>query len=99
MPSSRNDKRRRKKKRKRKRKSRSRPLLNQPHQNVLWRNEAAVFKLARTLSNRKPIAEGSSRPRASDQTPLRLAHGWSDDVGVGRHEYKKGQANLAGVFD
>src|SRR6266571_7461432 len=52
-----------------------------------------------TLSNRKPIAEGFSVPRASDQTSFATRRRWSDDVGVGRHEYKKCQANLAGVFD
>src|SRR6266851_6547299 len=52
-----------------------------------------------TLSNRKPIAEGFSVPRASAQTSFATRRPWSDDVGVGCHEYKKCQANLAGVFD
>src|SRR2546425_12759234 len=52
-----------------------------------------------TLSNRKPIAEGSSVPRASDQTSFATRRRWSDDVGIGCHEYKQGEANLPGVFD
>src|SRR5713101_8011800 len=89
----------RKRRRKKKRKRRSGPLLNQPAAKSALTNDAGVFKRASNSIEPEADRGGIFCTRASDQTSFATRRRWSDNVGVGRHEYKKCQANLAGVFD